>query len=390
MERLFPRLMVLSTLVATCLLILSAQPASAQYAVSYLVSNDNAFTPVNIDPNLVNGWGLASFPNSPWWVANQNSSSSTLYSSDGSIVPLVVQIPCVVSGTVTVPCPYPGEGLLFEPNNGMFNFFGPTGVVANPYTSAFIIPGTGTPAAFIFVTLDGLIVGWNSANPTQGVKVSNRSALGASYSGLAIAGPANDPHLYATNTVPGGEVDVFDRNFNYVGSFAADSNPPANFAPYGIDTDGNKLYVTYFSLVSSAGILDVCVLPTNPTQPRCRRLFADFSPSPILASPFGIVRAPHNFGVFSNKLLVGNLDDGLIHAFNPDTGHLVGTLLLSNGAPFSVPGLWDLGFGSGMAGNGATNQLFFSAGPCPPASGTCPVQLYGDGLFGVIAPEGGR
>jgi hypothetical protein len=22
---------------------------------------DNAFTPVNIDPNLVNGWGLASF-----------------------------------------------------------------------------------------------------------------------------------------------------------------------------------------------------------------------------------------------------------------------------------------------------------------------------------------
>lgn len=65
MERLFPKLMVLSTLVATCFLILSAQPVSAQYAVSNLVSNDNAFTPVNIDPNLVNGWGLASFPNSP-------------------------------------------------------------------------------------------------------------------------------------------------------------------------------------------------------------------------------------------------------------------------------------------------------------------------------------
>ena len=77
----------------------------------------------------------------------------------------------------------------------MFNFFGPTGVVANPYTSAFIIPGTGTPAAFIFDTLDGLIVGWNSGvNPTQGVVViANRSALGASYSGLAIAGPATDP-----------------------------------------------------------------------------------------------------------------------------------------------------------------------------------------------------
>jgi|SRR5579871_427029 len=374
------------SLVAVCLPSLFSQTASAQYAVSNLVSNDGAFTPVNIDPNLVDGWGLASFPNGPWWVADQNSSSSTLYTGDGSIIPLVVQIPCVASGTVTIPCPFPGEGLFFEPNNGMFNFFGPTGVVANSDPSAFVIPGTSAPAAFIFDTLDGLLVGWNSANPTQGIVVANRYSLGAGYSGLAIAGPADDPHLYAANggAVPG--VDVFDRNFNYVGSFAADPNPPANFVPYGIDTIGNKLYVTYFSLVGSAGILDVCNLATNPTHPRCRRLFADFSASPILASPYGMVRAPHNFGVLSNKLLVGNVDDGQIHAFDPDTGHLVGTLLLSDGMPFSVPGLWDLGFGSGIAGNGATNQLFFSSGPCPPASGTCPVQLYGDGLFGVIAP----
>ena len=385
MERLVPRLMAL---VILSLLTVIPQTASAQYVVSNLVSNDSAFSPVNIDPNLVNGWGLASFPNSPWWVANQNSSTSTLYQSDGSIVPLVVQIPCVVSGTVTIPCPFPGEGLLFEPNNGMFNFFGPTGVVANPDSSAFIIPGSGAPALFIFDTLDGLIVGWNSANQTQGIVVANRSSLGASYSGLAIAGPASNPYIYATNTVPGGGVDVFDRNFNFVNSFAADSNPPPNFAPYGIDMVGKKLYVTYFSLVSSAGILDICNLATSPTTPKCRRLFADFSHAPILASPYGIARAPHNFGALKNKLLVGNLDDGLIHAFNPDTGHLVGTLLLSNGTPFSVPGLWDLGFGSGIPGNGETNQLFFSAGPCPPASGTCPVQLYGDGLFGFITPTG--
>ncbi|HLI62053.1 MAG TPA: TIGR03118 family protein [Terriglobales bacterium] len=385
MERLSPRLFALSALLAVTLLILFPQTATAQYVVSNLVSNDSALNPMNLDSNLVNGWGLASLANSPWWVADQNSSSSTLYASDGSIIPLVVQIPCVVSGTVTIPCPFPGEGLLFEPNNGMFNFFGPTGVVANSYGSGFVIPGSGASAAFIFDTLDGLIVGWNSVNQTQGIVVANRYASGASYSGLAIAGPASNPHLYATNT--GGGVDVFDSSFNYVGSFAADSNPPANFAPYGIDTIGNKLYVTYFSLVSSAGILDVCNLATSLTHPRCRRLFADFSSSPILASPYGMVRAPDNFGVLSNKLLVGNVDDGLIHAFDPDTGHLAGTLLLSDGTPFSVPGLWDLGFGSGIAGNGETNQLFFSSGPCPPLSGTCPVQLYGDGLFGVIVPR---
>lgn len=229
MKRLFFRLITLSALLAGYLLTFFPQTAAAQYVVSNLVSNDSAFAPVNTDPNLVDGWGLASFADGPWWVANQNSSSSTLYTSDGSIAPLIVQIPCVVSGTITVPCPLPGEGLLFEPNNGMFNFFGPTGVVANSSSSAFVIPGTGAPAAFIFDTLDGLIVGWNSANPTQGIVVANRNSLLASYSG-------------------------------------------------------------------------------------------------------------------------------------------------------------DLGFGSGIAGNGATNQLFFSAGPCPPASGTCPAQLYGDGLFGVITP----
>ncbi len=390
MKHLFPKRILLSTLVVVSFLTLFPSRVSAQYDVSNLVSNDTAFGPQQIDPNLVNGWGLASFPNSPWWVSNQNTSTSTLYNSDGTIVPLVVQIPCVVSGTVTVPCPFPGEGLLFEPNNGMFNFFGPTGIVANTFASAgaFIIPGTGAPALFIFDTLDGLIVGWNpDVNLTQGVVVANRSSAGASYGGLAIAGPATDPHIYATNTVPGGGIDVFDKNFNLVNSFAPDSSPPATFAPYGIETIGNKLYVTYLNLVGSAGILDVCDLATGATNPKCRRLFADFSASPILASPFGMVRAPAHFGRLSNKLLVGNVDDGKIHAFEPDTGHLAGTLTLSDGTPFAVPGLWDLGFGSGLAPNGATNQLFFSSGPCPP-SPSCPVQLYGDGLFGVITPAG--
>ena len=389
MENLLPKRTALAALFVACCLTLVPWRASAQYAVSNLVSNDSALNPQQTDLNLVDGWGLASFPNSPWWVSDQNTSSSTLYNSDGTIVPLAVQIPCVVSGAVTVPCPFPGKGLLFEPNNGMFNFFGPTGIVANPFASAFTIPGTSAPALFIFDTLDGLIVGWNfNVNPTtQGVAVANRNSGGASYSGLAIAGPATDPHLYATNTVPGGEIDVFDKNFNLVNSFAADSSPPVNFAPYGVNTIGNKLYVTYFNLVGSAGILDVCDLAVNRTNPKCRRLFADFSPSPILASPFGMVLAPAHFGSLSNKLLVGNVDDGLIHAFEPDTGHLAGTLLLSDGTPFAVPGLWGLGFGSGIAPNGATNELFFSGGPCPP-SPSCPVQLYGDGLFGVITPAG--
>jgi uncharacterized protein (TIGR03118 family) len=118
------------------------------------------------------------------------------------------------------------------------------------------------------------------------------------------------------------------------------------------------------------------------TSPHCRRLFA--SNLSVLASPWGIVRAPHDFGPLSNKILVGNVDDGLIHAFEPDSGHLAGTLTLADGTPFAIPGLWDLSFGSGAAVQGPTNNLFFAAGPTPdPAN---PLLFYGGGLFGVIKP----
>ncbi len=184
---------------------------------------------------------------------------------------------------------------------------------------------------------------------------------------------------------------MFDRNFNFVTSFPADSNLPppsatALFVPYNVEAIGQMLYVTYFNLVGSAGTLDVCELATSLTSPRCRRLFASnlsgTETSPVLASPWGIVRAPHNFGPLSNKLLVGNVDDGMIHAFEPVTGHLVGTLNLADGAPFAIPGLWDLSFGSGAPVQGPTNNLFFTAGPTPDPSN--PSLLYGGGLFGVI------
>lgn len=377
--------------------------AWGQYTAANLVSNTSLYGPVKIDTNLINGWGLAALPSSPFWVGAQNTSTSPLYTANGVVIPLLVEIPCVTNtatGATSVPCPFPGEGLLFEPNNGDFNAFGPSGIVANDFsrTGAFKIGTSNAPALFIFSTLDGLIVGWSPvANQTQGVVVVNRFAAGAGYTGLAVAGPEENPHLYAANAVPGGEIDVFDKNFRLVNSFAGDSNVPSLFVPYGITAIGSKLYVTYFSLVESAGILDVCDLDDNDndpddnaTNPTCRRLFASIpSPSdtsaPILASPWGIVRAPHNFGPLSGKLLVGNVDDGLIHAFEPESGSLIDTLNLADGKPFAVPGLWGLAFGKGSPANGPINHLFFSAGPSP-VNINDTVQQYGAGLFGVIKP----
>lgn len=87
--------------------------------------------------------------------------------------------------------------------------------------------------------------------------------------------------------------------------------------------------------------------------------------------------APANFGKFSNDLLVGNFGDGLIHAFDPKTGDLKGTLSDPAGHPISIEGLWGLKFGNGGSG-GDLNRLFFTAG----ISGGEKVEDHG--LFGDL------
>jgi uncharacterized protein (TIGR03118 family) len=352
-----------------CLSLL-ALSASAQYVSTDLASNAT-------DPNLINGWGLTSFPFSPFWVSNQNTSTATLYTGDGTKVPLVVQIPCISSGAPTVPCPVPGLFPIAPP-------FGPTGIVANTFAiaGAFSLSqgGNSGPAFFIFDTLDGLIVGWNpNVNLNQGVVAKDRSSAGAVYTGLAIAGPASDPHLYAANSA--GEIDVFDSTFTLVNSFAADSEP-GPFTPYGIQTIGNKLYVTYANPVVPGGTVDVCDLDSSATAPSCRRLHASFKEPFFLDGPWGLALAPDNFGVLSNRLLVGNLASGHITAFNTRTGHFEGSLRLTDGKPFTVVGLWALQFGSGtVPPNGPSNHLFFTAGPAAPG-----MAIFSEGLFGMIVP----
>lgn len=361
-----------------------ASSASAQYEAERLVANTPALHPRQVDPHLIDGWGVAFFPTGPFWVSDQNTSTSTLYTSDGTIVPLVVQIPCIANGAATVPCPLPGQGFSF-PSAA----FGPTGIVANSFALLGDFPisqsGTAAPAFFIFDTLDGLIAGWNpSVNVTQAVVAVDRSSAGVFYTGLTLAGPASDPHIYAANGAGG--IDVFDKNFALVNSFAADSNP-APFTPYGIETIHDRLFVTYAGPPPPfGGILDVCDLSISTTNPPCRRL-SESGPSPspsgvVLNGPWGVALAPSDFGPLSNRLLVGNVTDGRINAFDPRSGAFVGPLRLRDGRPFAVLGLWDLVFGGGMEPvNGRTNQLFFTAGPGP-----TPAQIFSEGVFGVITP----
>jgi uncharacterized protein (TIGR03118 family) len=306
----------------------------------------------NVDPNLVNSWGLARGSNTFWWVSDNGTGRTTLYDGAGAPQSLVVTIPA------------PGGSGTSAPTGAVFNF-----------TSGF--PINGTKATFLFVTEDGTIAGWNPAAGTTAGLAVNRAGK-AVYKGCAIAQTAQGPRLYATNFTTG-TVEVFDGNFNPVpvGLFAFRiPGLPQNFVPFNIQNVGGNLVVTYaFRQPGStdeqhgAGLGAVAIF--GPAG-QLRRVL---QPGAFLNAPWGITLAPSDFGVFAHRLLIGNFGDGRIHAFNIITGAFEGTLQGTNNQPLVIDGLWALGFGNdGSAG--AATSMFFTAGP----------NDEKDGLFGKLTP----
>jgi uncharacterized protein (TIGR03118 family) len=88
-----------------------------------------------------------------------------------------------------------------------------------------------------------------------------------------------------------------------------------------------------------------------------------------LNAPWGVAKAPSNFGKLSGALLVGNFGGaGLISAFDAASGKFIDHLRDNRGQGdaegerIAVEGLWALAFGNG-ASLGDANALYFAAGP---------------------------
>jgi uncharacterized protein (TIGR03118 family) len=325
--------------------------AASVFATTPLVSDGPGA--VHTDPNLVNAWGIAFNPTGFVWVANNGTSTSTLYDGNGVPQTLVVAIPPGTSG----------------PAN-------PTGIVYNGSTDFKVTQnGVSGASAFIFVGEGGTVAGWSpGVNRTNAVTAVDTGAGGAIYKGLAIAAYAGANYLYAAD-FRHGAVDVYDANFQKVtlpGGGFIDPAMPAGYAPFGIQTIGGKVYVSYAQHtgrgpdeVDGAGLGFVDVFDTNGAL--VRRLVSGGA----LNAPWGMAMAPANFGSFSNMLLVANFGDGKINAFEPTTGAPAGTLGTTGGAPIVIDKLWGIAFGNGL-NNQPTNTLFYTAGPGDEAHG-----LYG-------------
>jgi len=305
------------------------------YTVTPLVSDQLGAAPVR-DTNLVNAWGLAASSTSPWWVANNGTSTSTLYNGNtGLPQSLVVSV-------------------------GLDS--GPTGVVFNGGSGFVVTSGSSSaPARFIFDSEDGLIRGWNpGVDPTNAVVAPATADPDAIYKGLAIAGGM----LYAGD-FHNGVVDVFDGSWNLVNQFT-DPRLPSGYAPFGIQAIGSRIFVSFAKQdadaedeIAGQGLGFVDAFDTDGN------LVARVAQHGLLNAPWGLALAPANFGRFSGDLLVGNFGDGKINAFEPQlNGHFGfrGQLRNGSGHAIAIDGLWALGFGNG-ANAGPTNTLFFTAGP---------------------------
>src|SRR5947207_7950985 len=66
--------------------------STQHYKQTNLISDIPGMAAVT-DPNLVNPWGMSRSSGSPWWVSDNGTGVSTLYTGAGAPVPLVVTVP---------------------------------------------------------------------------------------------------------------------------------------------------------------------------------------------------------------------------------------------------------------------------------------------------------
>ena len=261
---------------------------------------------------------------------------------------------------------------------------GPTGAVFAGVADNFLVgttvsPTTLAPANFVFSSEDGMIRAWRGGSAAA--LVTAHGQPGAIYKGLAIAQPTpGHPLLYAADFHTA-RVDVFDGAWQDVTPAGAFVDPmlPAGYAPFGIQTIGSRVFVSYAKQDADAedeqagqgrGFVDAYDLAGN--------LLERVAQHGQLNAPWGLALAPASFGRFAGDLLVGNFGDGQINAYE-ETGSGFqhrGTLRDASGQKLVIDGLWALEFGN-AGSNGTPDQLFFTAGP----------DEESHGLFGMIAPS---
>ena len=335
------------------------------------------------DPELRNPWGLAFGPTTPAWVNNQFNPASACPEENPDCIPA----PEDLLTKITLYAGANGQAPISKVDLEV-TASSPTGIVFNPTSSFLIDQGAGpTPARFLFNEIfvnaagnapEGRITGWAPSDPlvlhTTSTAARKDPALPF---GLALV-PGNshrDPMLLVADGL-NGTIDAYDSAFAPVMKRHFLVDPRAarqGFAPYNVTFLRGHVYVAYVGETRGA------VSVFGPNGRFQKRLIT----SRRLVGPWGMAIAPHGWGHFGGALLVGNVDDGRINAFNRSNGDFRGTLLDRHGDPLVNPGLWSIAFGNGVIGTPRT--LLFVAGVGEEVGGLGE-EIYEHGLMGSIRP----
>jgi uncharacterized protein (TIGR03118 family) len=321
------------------------------------------------DGNLVNPWGLVRTPSGAIRVANNGTSTSTVYTGARDNRPVIALSP-----------------VIRLPDDA-----DPTGIVRND-TGAFRfrVNGRSAPARYIFAGEGGrLFASSPNVDRTHAFQVAmERNAV---FKGLTLVDchdrhangkdcrtrAARQPRLLVAN-FRAARIDVFDGDFKRLrlpGAFRDPGLPPG-FAPFDVKKIGDRVFVTY--ALQDEDKEDDVPGPGNgfiDTFTTEGRLIGRFASRGVLNSPWGLEVAPRGFGRFAGDLLVGNFGDGRIHAFDLDSGRFEGTLRDRNGKPIEIEGLW--GLQQGTDRSGGRDSVWFAAG----------IEDEEHGLLGTLRAE---
>jgi uncharacterized protein (TIGR03118 family) len=124
-----------------------------------------------VDPNLVNAWGLAFNPSGPAWVSDNGTGLASVYDPNGTLLL-----------TVTVPPPVGGQ----PPS-------APTGQTFNGDSTTFM------GDRFIIVTEDGTIAGWQPGCDGMAKLRVDNSESGAVYKVVALGQSGKKARLFAAD-----------------------------------------------------------------------------------------------------------------------------------------------------------------------------------------------
>lgn len=343
---------VRSAAIPLVMLLASAAPANAvPFDVTNLVTDDqSANTAQTTDPSLVNAWGISYAPTGPFWVSDNGTGVTTLYSADPvsnatTKLGLTVSIPG--NGTIT------GQTFNAGSGGGAFN---------------------GDP--FVFVSEDGTISGWRGALGTSAEVLQPGSDTNV-YKGTTTAIVSGHSYLYSANFRTGAvDIQKGDGGAPDLAGNFQDPSIPSGYAPFNIQNLNGTLYVTYAQQdadkhdeIAGAGLGFVDAYDTSGN------FLGRVASNGSLNAPWGLALAPEAFGSIAGDLLVGNFGDGMINIFDLSSDTFVGMLTARDGNPIVIDGLWALITGNG-ASAGSQGKLYFSAGP----------NDESHGLFGVISP----